>query len=79
MTAEGLLSVDGRPVDPPWAREPAARPGLRTVAYGAPHGLDSAYLVVLPGDVPSHQLRAINPCERQSGRLVAAVTGRCPR
>ena len=79
-TMEATVDIDGKPVaetnaDP----RPNPRSPLRTVAYGVPDGLDSAYLVVLAGNVPSHRLRAIQPCERQDGRLVAAVADRCPR
>jgi len=78
VTGEAI-SVGDAPPDTTRADRSAARSELRTVAYGVPNGPDSAYLVVLAGDVPSHRLRAINPCERQGGRLVAAVAGRCPR
>lgn len=79
-TMKGTISVDGSRSDHTRrAGRPGAGSGVRTVAYGTPKGPDSVYLVVLAGDVPSHQLRAISPCQRQGGRLVAAVAGRCPR
>ena len=75
-TGGATITLDGSPVASSDASTDAAN--LRTIAYGTPNGLNSAYLVVLPGDVPSHRLQAIEPCERRDGRLVAAVAGRCP-
>lgn len=75
-TGEATITLDGSPVASSDASTDPAN--LRTVAYGTPNGLDSAYLVVLVGDAPSHRLQAIKPCQRQNGRLIAAVAGRCP-
>jgi len=64
--------------------EAAAKPTcqssrLRLIAYGVPTNLDSAYLVVLPGGATVQTLRTRRPCQKDQGRLIAAVQSRCPR
>jgi len=62
------------------AARPTCQPGqLRRIAYGIPTDLNSAYLVVLPGTATTQTLRTRKPCQKDQGRLIAAVQSRCPR